>query len=107
VLKLLLEQGWGKGWASFFTSPAPFEEVRHHFRKFLMVQIEGGQEVYFRFYDPRVMRDFLPAASPSEIATFFGPVSAFLLEAQQPEIVLNLAQAPVGLRTTHVNLPSR
>ncbi len=47
----LLDLGWGKGWASYFTSHAAFEDIRYHFRKFLMVQVQGGEELYFRFYD--------------------------------------------------------
>jgi hypothetical protein len=67
-----------------------FEEIRHHFRKFLMVQIENGQEVYFRFYDPRVLREFLPTPIDQELQVFFGPVEQFLIEAGEPETLLNL-----------------
>ncbi len=90
--KALLDLGWGKGWASYFTSHASFEEIRHHFRKFLMVQVQGGEEVYFRFYDPRVLREFLPTASPNEVTIFFGPVQEWLIEADKPETMLILRQ---------------
>jgi hypothetical protein len=102
--RALLTQGWGKGWASYLISTAPFEELRHHFRRFLMVQVENGEEVYFRFYDPRVMRDFLPAANPEEVTVFFGPIAGYLLEAEQPTMLLHLSRGATGLATAEVPL---
>ena len=102
--KALLDLGWGKGWASYFTSPAPFEEIRHHFRKFLMIQLQGGEEVYFRFYDPRVLRDFLPTATPSEATVFFGPVQQWLIESEDPETMLILAHKEDNLTTERVSV---
>lgn len=102
--KALLDLGWGKGWASYFNSAAPFEEIRHHFRKFLMIQLQGGEEVYFRFYDPRVLRDFLPTATPSEATVFFGPVQQWLIESEDPETMLILAHKEGNLATERVRV---
>jgi hypothetical protein len=102
--KALLDLGWSKGWASYFTSSAPFEEVRHHFRKFLMIQLQSGEEVYFRFYDPRVLREFLPTAVPEEATIFFGPVQRWLIEAEEPETMLILQLDQGVLATRDVNL---
>ena len=102
LLRVLLEKGWGKAWASYFTSQAPFAQLRHHFRRFLMVQIEQGQQVYFRFYDPRVLRDFLPTATAAELAMFFGPVTEWLLEATDSSTLLRMRSLPGGLATTPV-----
>jgi uncharacterized protein DUF4123/FHA domain-containing protein len=102
--KVLLDLGWGKGWASYFVSHAPFEEIRHHFRKFLMVQVQGGEEVYFRFYDPRVLREFLPTAIASEVTIFFGPVQEWLIESEKPETMLVLQQNRGILTIADVNI---
>ena len=102
LLRVLLEKGWGKAWASYFLSPAPFAQLRHHFRRFLMVQIEQGQQVYFRFYDPRVLRDFLPTATAAELTMFFGPVTEWLLEATDSSTLLRMRAIPGGLATTPV-----
>jgi hypothetical protein len=102
--KALLDLGWGKGWACYFTSSAPFEEIRHHFRKFLMIQLQGGEEVYFRFYDPRVLRDFLPTALPAESTVFFGPVQQWLLESEDPQTMLILRHSEGGLATSRVSV---
>lgn len=82
----LLENSWGDAWGIYLFSDASLEELRAHFRRFLYVQMPDGAMVYFRFYDPRVLRDFLPAFSPEEKTTFFGPVNAFLVEGPDGQI---------------------
>ena len=104
LLRVLIDKGWGKGWASFFTANATFEEIRKHFRKFLMVQIENGKEVYFRFYDPRVLRDFLPTTNSSELTTFFGPVALWIVEAPNPDEIIRMRITPAGLDRTTARL---
>jgi pSer/pThr/pTyr-binding forkhead associated (FHA) protein len=64
--KLVLE-GWGKRWGIYCASHEKFAEVRRHFRRFLMVELESSQEkVYFRFYDPGVFRGFWPTCSTAQ-----------------------------------------
>ncbi len=83
-LQTLIEKGWGKTGGVYLTSLAPFAEVRKHLRKFLTVRTEAGKELYFRFYDPRVLRLFLPTCKAEELAQLFGPISRFLLEEAGP-----------------------
>ena len=45
----------------------------------------------FRFYDPRVMRMYLPTCTAEELAIVFGPVGAYLLEGQDPKALLRLS----------------
>jgi len=42
----------------------------------------------FRYYDPRVLRAYLPTCSPAELNTFFGPVTAFITEGENPGEIL-------------------
>jgi hypothetical protein len=64
--KLVLE-GWGRRWGIYCTSKHPFREVRRHFRRFLMVELEAtGERVYFRFVDPDVLVPFLDVATPDQ-----------------------------------------
>ncbi|HZO12827.1 MAG TPA: DUF4123 domain-containing protein [Polyangiaceae bacterium] len=77
----LLRKGWGQSWGVFVVSAAQFDELRRHFRTLLMVRRAKDQsELYFRFYDPRVLRVFLPTCSPEQVRAVFGPVTAFLME---------------------------
>ena len=75
-----LENGWGDSWGIVLSSKASFEELHKHFRRFLMVKTEDGVELYFRFYDPRVLRIFLPTCDIKQLEEFFGPVQFFLVE---------------------------
>ncbi len=49
--------------------------IRRHLRKFLLVTLPDGQEVFFRFYDPRLISPFIDAATESNLKEFFGPVN--------------------------------
>src|SRR2546430_9279887 len=84
----LLLEGWGKHWGIFAFSAATFNAVRLHFRKFLVVKDPQGKRLYFRYYDPRVLRVYLPTCEPSETEILFGQVSRYLCEADRPGVAL-------------------
>jgi pSer/pThr/pTyr-binding forkhead associated (FHA) protein len=44
-LETIVRDGWGKSWGVYLSCDRPFQEVRRHLRHFLMVQLEGGQQV--------------------------------------------------------------
>lgn len=92
LLPALVRQGWGKAWLVCLTSEASFADLRRHFRRLLMVKRQrDGSELYFRFYDPRVLRVFLPTCSPEQLPQLFGPVSAYLMEDESGAEVLRFA----------------
>ena len=104
LLQVLLNKGWGKGWASYFVSRSSFEDLRHHFRRFLLVKLESGEEMYFRFYDPRVLTVFLPTCTASELEDFFGPVEAWMLETKDyPKVPLRLTNEHGVLATSEID----
>jgi hypothetical protein len=80
AIQWVIQSGIGNSWGILIISQAPFEKLHHHFRKFLLVQDEEGRKLYFRFYDPRVLRVFLPTCTPEEAKEFFGPISRFIVE---------------------------
>jgi hypothetical protein len=80
----LAEKGWGDAWGVFLFSNATLVELHRHFQKFLLVKKEDGQELYFRFYDPRVLRAFLPTCDWVQIQELFGPVQYFVVEDEDP-----------------------
>jgi hypothetical protein len=75
--RFLLGSGWGKHWGVFVTTQSEFGDVHRHFRRFLMVHSSDGKPMYFRYYDPRVMREFLPMADAEQIKTMFGPLKTW------------------------------
>jgi hypothetical protein len=73
---------WGQSWGILLTSAAPSRELRRHLRRFLRVRTEEGRILAFRYYDPRVLRVYLPTCTPQEIAAFFGPVTSMIAETE-------------------------
>jgi hypothetical protein len=100
----LLEEGWGDSWGIYLTSAVGLEGLCEHLRQFLLVRTEEDQELYFRFYDPRVLRAFLPTCSPEETKRLFGPVSCYLMEAEQPETLLKFTAGERGAKQETVSL---
>jgi hypothetical protein len=81
LLERLVLEGWGRRWGIYCTSREPFREVRRHFRRFLMVVLEDtGEKVYFRFYDPWVMRVFWPTCSGAQRSAILARVSRIFIE---------------------------
>ena len=83
----LLRNARGNSWGIFLRSTAEPVRLYRHLRKFLIVQSEEGKEMYFRYYDPRVLRVFLPTCEPPQLKEFFGPIEAFLAENEQGLLV--------------------
>lgn len=89
----LLRHGWGKSWGIFMNAIAGLEVLRGHFRKFVMVQLPDGRSVYFRFYDPRVLRAYLPTCTDEEIKAIFGPVERYSMENDDGTLLLTFEQS--------------
>lgn len=87
LMPFLIKVGWGKSWGVFLSSKLGFGETRKHLRHFLTADIEGGQRVIFRFYDPRVMRVFIPTCNAEQRREFFGQIQHFFVESEAETIV--------------------
>lgn len=87
LLDRLVNEGWGRRWGVFFQHRSPFDDVRRHLRRFLMVEDdETGERLYFRFYDPAVLRSFLPTCTPRQRAQIFGEIERFLVEDEEGRV---------------------
>jgi hypothetical protein len=82
----VISHGWGQHWGIFGVTRADLKELRKHFRKFLMVYDESAKSLYFRYYDPRVLRVYLPTCNAQELKTVFGPVMSYLMEDEDPKL---------------------
>jgi hypothetical protein len=98
LLDVLVKDGWGRGWGFCFTSNADFDELRLHWRSYVMLRSERGREITFRFWDPRVMRAILPAMPPAEGREFLGPVSRVIVEGDRPEVAMEFSWSPRGVQ---------
>ena len=104
LLQTLAQKAWSKSWGVFVTCDMPLKELRTHFRHFLNVKLPDGQQVYFRYYDPRVLRLFLPTCLPEEANQFFGPVKHFFMEAEDPTRGLHFTRGAKGAATKELQL---
>jgi hypothetical protein len=117
----VLDEGWGRSFGIFAWSRADGETLRRHFRRLLRVKDEQGRALYFRYYDPRVLRAVLPtwglgrrapsgdpephrsASTAEEQREVFGPVGRLLMEGDDGRV---LSFAPGG-RPTEARAPGR
>ena len=85
---------WHDAWGVFVVFDGSLPALRSHFRHFLIVDDPQGEEMYFRFYDPRVLRKYLPTCTSKELAQFYGGIEAFMVsDPADPAAVEAIAQA--------------
>ena len=77
----LVEQGWGKSFGIYVAWRNGLSSLRRHLRTLLRVRAEKGRHLYFRFYDPRVLRVFLPTCSAEQLRALLGNIRRLDLEA--------------------------
>lgn len=99
-------EGWGEHWGILAHLPSEwgFNEVRRHFRTFLRVRLPDKRTVLFRYYDPRVLRAYLPTCTADESAMVFGPVTSYLLEDPDPSVVLRFTPGSDGVELKRIRL---
>ena len=90
---------WGAHWGIFVSSTANLRTLRDHFREFHTVELPNQRTVVFRYYDPRVLRVFLPVCNAAELNTFFGPVLSFIMEDEAPDSGLKFMLAGEAMKT--------
>ena len=102
----ILEQGWGFNWGVYARADSQIDmkEIRKHFRTFLKVEFPDGKSRYFRYYDPRVLREYLPMCNSEELFKVFGPISSYVAEAEGTKIPLQFSVVKGALISTEIKL---
>lgn len=81
-------------------SGVEFTLLRKHLRRFLFVLRERDRRrVYFRYYDPKVLRAFLPVCTPDELRRFFGPITAIHCQGEAAGEVVSFRLEDGKLKT--------
>ncbi len=88
LTRTLVTEGWGQSWGVFLRTDAGIAALHRHLRRFLRVRDEGGRYLLFRYYDPRVLRVYLPTCTEAELDYVFGPIEQFVMEADAPDRAL-------------------
>jgi hypothetical protein len=84
----LIERAWGASWGVFLKCGSGVDALRRHLRSLLTVRDEKGRLLLFRYYDPRVLRVYLPSCFPEELKTVYGAIERFWIEDENPETML-------------------
>jgi len=92
LLERIVLEGWGDAWGVFVESAWSLEELRHQLRMLTFVELPDGKKAYFRFYDPRVLRAFLPTCDETQRRQLCAGIDRFLLEGSDHDLL----QAGVG-----------
>lgn len=100
----VVRRGLGRGAGLLVLTAADIDALERHLRHFLRVKKEDGAKLLFRFYDPRVLRVYLRACTPDELATFFGPIDELWLEDRDPDTLLGCSRGGAGLIVAAVDL---
>lgn len=90
----VIERGWGQAWGIFLAARTGLREVRRHLRTFLRVQTEERKALFFRYYDPRVLRVFLPTCDAKQLEQIFGPIQRFDMESPDGSHLMRFRAVP-------------
>ncbi|MET0752623.1 MAG: DUF4123 domain-containing protein [Pyrinomonadaceae bacterium] len=99
-------ENFDKNWGIFAHSLHSIKEMRRHFRSLIDVYDEQGNPMIFRFYDPRVLRRFLPTCNAGELKTFFGKIHQYFAGAEDAEGLLGFALENDKLKESKLDLAS-
>jgi hypothetical protein len=88
----LFGSAWGDSWGIFLRCDTSMEKLRHHLRRFLVVEDESGKRLVFRYHDPRVLRVFLPTCTATQLDEVYGPIECFWTEGDDPSEVLTFGR---------------
>lgn len=89
----------GRNAGILLQTTAELEVLYAHLREIFVVTDEEGQEYFFRYYDPRVIRTFLPTCTASELEEFFCVVDRWIVEDEGGTHYQIWRRGPAGLLT--------
>jgi len=99
--RFVLDEGFGHSWGVFLTSVMPVQRLLAHFRSVWQTRDDKGRQAYFRFYDPRVLRMYMPTVrDEANLRSIFGPVARYFLETEDGRGLLDYGRN-LGELTSH------
>lgn len=86
----VLREGWNAHWGIVLQTGTGVDlgALRQHLRRQLRVAAPGGQNLFFRFYDPRAFRAVVPHLNDEQRKEFLGPIRKAWIEGEDPASVL-------------------
>ncbi|WP_089728010.1 DUF4123 domain-containing protein [Candidatus Thiosymbion oneisti] len=94
-LSRYLIYSWCRQWGIFLRSRLSAAAISAHFADLMTVRTPEG-EAYFRFYDPRVLPEFLSSSTSDMLVKFFGAaIDCFLVEHDDGNTLIQYRIAPL------------
>lgn len=87
-LRTFYAEGWNNAWGIVLRTSASLSALRRHLRTLAYAQRSHGSKLLFRYYDPRVLRVFLPTCDELQLGQLFGPIDAFVLDGTEGGVPL-------------------
>jgi hypothetical protein len=75
----LVSWDWYGNWGYFVQSGASLDDLGAALAPLTLATAPNGQQVFFRFFDPRVLRPFLSAATKTDIELLFTTATRFVV----------------------------
>jgi hypothetical protein len=102
----VLRSALGHHWGVVLRATAELAVLERRYRKLLRVRGPDGEPLFFRFYDPRVLRTFLPTCEHDELETWFDGVRYYYAEAAEPGVLLRFGTDGSGVQEQVLTLPT-
>lgn len=102
----VLSESIGKHWGIFVHSRRSIIEMRRHFTALTQAYDERGNPIKFRYYDPRVLKKFLPTCNGGELKMLFGEADAIFTEDDRGDGIIRYRIADGKLETKHLTKDS-
>lgn len=75
--------GWDKNWGVLLSSRADMKTVKLRLKRFTQARLpDGAGPVLFRFWDPRVLRVFLPTLEPEDAPDWFTDIDRWIAPSE-------------------------
>jgi hypothetical protein len=78
-----------------------------HFRQFMVIHDPDNKSVYFRFYDPRVLRTYLPKFDSDQLNLMYGSNIVYFSAEDKEADILHFRQISHGLDVAKTELTKR
>ena len=85
LLQRWLHEGWTQHWGIFLSSEARSKELKRHLKKFMQATDHQNRAVWVRFYDPRVLPNWLQGLHPGHLADWLGGATLIVCGAPTPQ----------------------
>lgn len=80
VTSWFVEEGLGQNWGVIIQSRLELPKLKTRLKRFLRVEDDSGESLFFKFYRPRNLNSVLPVFEADQRASFFKGIEAYFAE---------------------------